>query len=258
MIPYLTIILAVCSLFATAYVNLVRPARKHRKATLTAPAVPAPELAPEPRTPGDLDRSYPRPKGGRRKADRTCPVCGTGDTTGSLDGKVLGWPAHASCAEWLGDWKPPNPAPPPFKPDKALIGHMERGQKAIPVFGGTATTITVAASGAPAGPGSAATHIVPNGSFPIASADDLARAQDMVRNGLISAGEFRERLNQQIAWSWGVPPAILEDHTHKAGDPIPIERCPECGAQFCGPPDYLRSAYRMHLQTGCRQSSSPA
>ena len=69
-----------------------------------APAEVEPE--PEPRTPRDLDRPYPRPAGGRRKPDKTCPVCGTGAETTPLDGKVLGWRAHGSCAEWLGEWQP--------------------------------------------------------------------------------------------------------------------------------------------------------
>ena len=34
-----------------------------------------------------------------------CPVCGMTDP-GNLDGEVRGWPAHKSCQEWLGDWKP--------------------------------------------------------------------------------------------------------------------------------------------------------
>ena len=99
-------------------------------------AAPAPELEPkpqpEPHVPRDLDRPYPRPKGGRRRQDSLCPVCGTGDTTGVLDGRVLGWRAHASCAEWLGDWEPARPEPPPFKPDRSLIGYIEQGQKPPP------------------------------------------------------------------------------------------------------------------------------
>ena len=67
-----------------------------------APAVPQPE----PRIPCDLDRPYPRPAKFSRKLNSVCPVCGTGDTTGSLGGRVLGWRAHVSCAEWLGDWRP--------------------------------------------------------------------------------------------------------------------------------------------------------
>ena len=34
-----------------------------------------------------------------------CPVCGMTDP-GNLDGEVRGWPAHRSCQEWLGEWKP--------------------------------------------------------------------------------------------------------------------------------------------------------
>jgi hypothetical protein len=34
-----------------------------------------------------------------------CPGCGMTDP-GNLDGEIRGWPAHRSCQEWLGDWKP--------------------------------------------------------------------------------------------------------------------------------------------------------
>ena len=67
-----------------------------------------------------------------------CPVCGMTDP-GNLDGEVRGWPAHRTCQEWLGDWRPAfapgaefrpsRPKPPPYSPDMDLIGYMERGQK---------------------------------------------------------------------------------------------------------------------------------
>ena len=139
MIPYLTIALAVCSLFAIGYMNFVRPARRRRRAAMEiAPPEPRPNFAPnkptgvtppDGRVPRDLDRPYPRPAGGRRKPDKTCPVCGTGAETTPLDGKVLGWRAHGSCAEWLGEWQPQRPVPLPYSPDKSLIGYMEKGQQ---------------------------------------------------------------------------------------------------------------------------------
>jgi hypothetical protein len=101
---FLVIALAILAVAVTGYGTFVRPAARRHEAALVAP-----EPQPEPRVPCDLDRPYPRPKGGRRRQDSTCPVCGTGDTTGALDGRVLGWRAHASCAEWLGGWKPPSP-----------------------------------------------------------------------------------------------------------------------------------------------------
>jgi hypothetical protein len=44
-----------------------------------------------------------------------CPVCGMSDP-GNLDGEVRGWPAHRTCAEWLGDWKPEWPASAALRP----------------------------------------------------------------------------------------------------------------------------------------------
>jgi hypothetical protein len=213
-----------------------------RRRITAAVEAPQPEPAPEPRVPRDTSRPYPRPKGSRSKLNRVCPVCGTGRETGDLDRRVLAWPAHRTCAEWLGDWKPPRPTAPPFKPDRELIGYRERGRKG---------TVSVTVSGN--------NHQVTVGqdikqisSYPIASAADLARAQEMMTLGMASVDEARERLNREIVASWGVPPAILKEHTHKVGDPLPVERCPKCGAQFVGTPDYLRSAYKVHLQLGCR------
>jgi hypothetical protein len=180
--------------------------------------VPVP--APEPREPRDTSRPYPRPKGSRSKLNRVCPVCGTGPETGDLDRRLLGWPAHRTCAEWLGDWKPRNAVPSPPKPPGASVQ--------ISVGNGQAT------------------------SFPIVSTTEIASAQEMIRNGLASVDEVREQLDQEIISSWGVPPMMLEEHTHKAGDPAPAEQCPKCGARFYGTPDYLRQAFKMHRQRGCR------
>lgn len=187
-----------------------------------------PQPIPEPKIPRDTSRPYPRPRNSRSKLNRVCPVCGTGAETTGLDGKVLGWPTHASCAEWLGDWKPPRPAPSPVVPGKAAVS--------ITVENSPRTQVNV---------GSGNNQRVPFTSQQVEVSAKLA-------NGLISLDEARERLNREIVASWGVTPAILEKHTHKAGDPLPIERCPQCGAQFCGTPDYLRSAYKLHLQLGCR------
>lgn len=221
-------------------------------------AAPAPQPVPEPRVPRDTSRPYPRPKGSRSKLNRVCPVCGTGRETGDLDGRVLGWPAHASCAEWLGDWEPPYiPAPPrPVVRSGSTNTIRYAGNASGSLGGGAGGSGSISVVGSPGAQVNAGNGNRQDGSFPVASTDDLAHAQEMVKNGAISLNEARERLNRQITASWGVPPAMLEQHTHKAGDPIPVEECPKCGARFCGPPDYLRSAYKTHQQTGCRQSSS--
>jgi hypothetical protein len=219
MTPILMFVLAVVVGCLIARVSFARPVGKVVKAELRkvkaeTPAVPEPE----PRVPRDLDRPYPRPKGGRRKLDKTCPVCGTGDGTGSLGGKVLGWPAHASCAEWLGEqWRPARPAPPPFSPDKQLIGYIEQGQKPAVVKQGATYTTYVGAGeavasftyGAGGGGGaggstmnftsSVAIGANPDGSFPIATADDLGHVQEMVRNGMVSLDEVRQRLDRKKA-----------------------------------------------------------
>ena len=154
---------------------------------------------------------------------------------------MLGWPAHRTCAEWLGDWKP---SPPPFRPDPDLTGYAERGQK------GTVSITVTSSPGAQVNVGGGAGG---SGQTVIAFASpETPDITEQVAAGLITADEARLRLNAEIFALWGVPPALLEDHTHKVGDPIPIERCPWCGAQFAGTPDYLRGAYRMHRQRGCR------
>jgi len=231
-IPYLIIVFSAAALLLVTAkgVVLTRELRQQRPVT-----APPPRPVPEPKIPADTSRPYPRPKGGRRKQDSTCPVCGTGSSTGALDGRVLGWRAHRSCAEWLGDWKPPQPAPPPYKPDKALIGYMEQGQKP------RADVSPLPDPPMQDLPGPATT------THPVVL---------MTQHGMISLDEARERLNREIVASWGVPPLLLEEHPRKVSDPLPIERCPKCGAQFAGTPDYLRSAYEIHQQTGCRKSLS--
>ena len=64
---------------------------------------------PEPRVPRDPSRPFlfVREQLDNPHDERlvTCPVCGMTDPD-NLDGEVRGWPAHRSCQEWLGDWKP--------------------------------------------------------------------------------------------------------------------------------------------------------
>jgi hypothetical protein len=217
------------------------------------PAEPEPVPEPEPRVPRDLDRPYPRPKGSRRKLDKTCPVCGTGDGTGSLGGKVLGWPAHASCAEWLGEnWRPARPAPPPFSPDKQLIGYIEQGQKpadpgpiavgrtnTVHYAGGTAITVSAWSAG---GGGST-------------SGDVMA----WLANGLISTDEARLRLNAEMLGAYGVPGPDLgesdawkreaERQARKKAAPVFPEYC-TCGKEFTGTAEQNRRALDTHHASG--------
>ena len=247
MIPYLTIALAVCSLFATAYMNFVRPARRRRRAAMEitppeprpnfAPNKPAGMTAPDGRVPRDLDRPYPRPKGGRRKLDKTCPVCGTGAETTPLDGKVLGWRAHGSCAEWLGEWQPTGrlPVPLPYSPDKSLIGYMEKGQRTAwdpgPIEVGAATrqgtTNTIHYTGGTAitlggggGTSEAVMDWLAKGSFPIASEEDLRRARD-----------------------------AIEQRRKPPGAPVITEYC-TCGTKFTGTPEWIGMRLDVHRASG--------
>lgn len=93
--------MAVLAAFGLSYAVAVRV---RRRKVPEAPPLPVPE----PRTPRDLSRPYPRPKGHRSGLNRACPVCGTGKETWPMDTRVLGWPAHQTCAEWLGAWEPPS------------------------------------------------------------------------------------------------------------------------------------------------------
>ena len=273
MIPYLTIALAVCSLFATAYMNFVRPARRRaRAAALAAPAVAA-EPEPELRVPRDLDRQYPRPKGGRRKLDKTCPACGTGAETTALNGKILGWPAHASCAEWLGEhWRPARPAPPPYSPDKSLIGYMEKGRQ-VPVStntvqyaGGTVLTIGNWTGGA--GGSSLDSMALTN--------NVAAVIREQLASGQVSVEEARER----IISAFGVPGPALGDAVDEAalghlvalqemfldsemratakaieqrckvpGKPVITEYC-TCGTKFTGTAEWIRMRLDVHRASG--------
>ena len=289
MIPYLTIALAVCSLFATAYMNFVRPARRRaRAAALAVAAEPEPEL----RVPRDLDRQYPRPKGGRRKLDKTCPACGTGAETTALNGKILGWPAHASCAEWLGEhWRPARPVPPPYKPDMELIGHIERGgygagnltaselppppssvsvrsrTNTVHCAGGTVLTIGNL-TGVAGGSGNLDSMALTN--------DVAAVIRRQIADGHVTVDEARER----IISAFGVPGPALGDAVDEAalghlvalqemfldsemratanaieqrckvpGKPAITEFC-TCGMKFTGTPEWIGMRLDVHRASG--------
>jgi hypothetical protein len=254
---YLILGVPLLALFWNLYWFVVRPARKRRRAAGTVePRLPEgfvpPSAAlapPEPKAPRDTSRTYPRPSHSRSKLNRICPVCGMEDP-GSLDGKVLGWPAHRLCAEWLGEWRPSRQVPAPDAAKlRAALNDCASSRKVIVLPPG-GTVINVKDS-----PG--AQISIGNGNS--RHTDDLVSCQNgmtdpvvLIQRGMASVDEVRERLNREIIASWGVPPAILQEHTHKAGDPVPIERCPKCDARFAGPPDYLRMAFEMHRQAGCR------
>jgi hypothetical protein len=240
MISYVAaaVILGLCALIFT-----VTSPKRHKQ---VAPVEPAPE----PRAPRDMSRAYPRPKGSRSKLNQVCPVCGTGQETGitgDLDGRLFGWPAHRTCAEWLGDWEPPkrNPMFEPRSPSARSVivnGNLD----GIASTGNGAVSIQV--SGSPA----AQVNVGDRNTQVIWSDSGTTDPVTLITNGMASVDEVRARLDRQIAANFTVTPAALEEHTHKVGDPLPTVRC-ACGAVFAGTPDYLRQAMEIHRQVGCRQ-----
>ena len=273
MIPYLTIALAVCSLFATAYMNFVRPARRRRRAAMEiAPPEPRPNFAPnkptgvtppDGRVPRDLDRPYPRPAGGRRKLDKTCPVCGTGAETTPLDGKVLGGRAHGSCAEWLGDWGPPSPQVAELQ--RALDGFKDHRVPVV-AMGGTAITVTNWTGGAG---GSSLDRMALTNSVAAVIRQQLA-------GGHVTVDEARDR----IVTAFGVPGPVMGDAVDEAalghlvalqemfldsearacrdvieqrrkppGAPVITEYC-TCGTKFTGTPEWIHMRLDVHRASG--------
>lgn len=270
---------ALASLLVLALTVPTSPLRIRRRIAAEVEA-PEPEPAPEPKVPCDTSRTYPRPKGSRSKLNRVCPVCGTGQetgNTGNLDGRVLGWPAHRTCAEWLGDWKPP---PPEIKElQRALDGFKDHrvpvvpparssgrkcycnycrgrvgvhGEEAVALYRAECEAAThISISGSPG----AQVNVGDGNAQVVWSESGTPDPVVLIANGMASIDEVRARLDREIAASFTVPPGVLEEHTHKVGDPLPTVRC-ACGAQFIGTPDYLRTAMETHRQAGCRQSSS--
>ena len=248
MLSYLALGVPIFALFWNLYWLVVRPARERRKTALAVPAVPAPE----PREPRDASRPYPRPKGSRSKLNRVCPACGTGRETGNLDRRVLGWPAHRTCAEWLGDWKPASPEVKALQ--KALDGFEDHRVPVLPPGGsitvsGNLTGIASTGGGAVnvAYTGGTAITMFPGGTgFTPAQVDACA----LLASGHITAGEARERLerlDREIAGTFGVPPVSLADlFTRKA--------CPDCGMEFGGTAQAVSVSLQAHEESGqCEQ-----
>jgi len=223
--PYLILGVPLFAVFWNLYWLVVRPERKRRrKAALAVPAVPAPE----PRAPRDASRPYPRPKGHRSKLNRVCPVCGTGRETGNLDRRVLGWPAHRTCAEWLGDWNPVRPIPhvPP-----EVVAELQQALDAYPAQGGSFGNWPLQL---PAGDRTGMTS-------------PEVKTCALLASGHITADEARERLDREITGTFGVPPASLADLFTRWA-------CPDCGMEFTGTPPDLAASRAAHDEFGqCEQ-----
>lgn len=266
LVNYLQIVLPVLALLAVALMNFaVMPAlRRHRaEEAVTAEwergkeRKPEVRAAPEPREPRDKDRTYPRPKGSRSKLNRVCPVCGTGQETTALDGRVLGWPAHQTCAEWLGDWHPRRTPTPPYKPDPELIGYMEGGQKgnrSVSVSGnlaGIASTGTGTVNVTYTG-GTAIT--MPSGGTGFTSSQVETCA--LLATGLITVDEARLRLNAEILGAFGVPPPVIgwphsctEQRLKPQGAPVIHHDCC-CGHRFTGTEAWVAREIDDHCVSG--------
>jgi hypothetical protein len=204
---YLVLGVPLLSIFWSLYWLVVRPARKQRRAAL-APRLPEgfvpPSAAltpPEPKAPRDTSRTYPRPGRTRSKLTRICPVCGMEDP-GNLDGKVLGWPAHRSCAEWLGDWRPAR---------TSAVAGGEYATEPVWCQSGTTNTIVytgkspVTALGGGGGAGGSSLNMVPW------MAPGVMAVMEQVGNGLITPNEARERLDREISAAFGMPSPDLGD-----------------------------------------------
>lgn len=218
----------VLALFWNTYFLLVRPVRKRRKAEAAEAAGPVPER----REPYDLSRPYPKPDGSGEDDERlgTCPVCGMDDPLqldgGLFQGDCLGWPAHATCIEWLGDWKP---APPPFRPNPELIGCVGAQNSARPVYlGGTAVTIPSPASILPGQARDRSAEIV----------SGLASAQQA---GMITMDELRER----IVGAFGYPQFTITADSDGGG----TVTC-DCGMCFHGMPVEVDKSMEVHRTCG--------
>jgi hypothetical protein len=167
--------------------------RQERPAAAPAPAlVPLLVPAPGPPPPRDTSRAYPRPGVSDLGLDRTCPGCGMEDP-GQMTGDLLGWPAHRTCAELSGDWRPADPAPAmvPFGPGGSFPG----APTAPPPFG--------------PGPGQGWTDIVAwewncrCGSGAQGTAPDAASAEAAGRNGIaVHRGPTRCRKHGEWRWRY--------------------------------------------------------
>jgi hypothetical protein len=133
--------LACVSAMAGTVIALAREGRIGRFQNIR---VAEPEPVPERREPRDMSRLYPKRVivGPDDERLTTCPVCGMEDPLfldgGPTQASFFGWPAHATCVEWLGKWEPPSPPRP--MPKYTYVG----GQAipAEPVYlGGTAVTV---------------------------------------------------------------------------------------------------------------------
>jgi hypothetical protein len=105
--PFLGVAVLIVAAFTLSYAVY---AVAHRRKP-----VPPPDLSAFPaltQVPYDTARPYPRPCTGELDLDRICPGCGMEDPARMVK-DLLGWPAHRTCTELFGDWRPGQCVPEP-------------------------------------------------------------------------------------------------------------------------------------------------
>ena len=223
------------ALFWNTYFLLVRPARKRHRDQRTEAAKPVPER----REPRDTTRPYPRDRWTVRPDDErlsVCPVCGMNDELfldgGPDQGDLMGWPAHRTCAEWLGDWKAPQAV------SNATGGF--RIADGAPASSPPMTSLPPTAretrqmSPAPAMPLTR--------EWVMDRAAEAVRAQtDALKAGMITMDELRER----IVGAFGIPEMVITATGADAGSVT----C-DCGMCFNGTAADLDRSMEAHRTSG--------
>ncbi len=184
----------------------------------------------EKREPRDTARPYPKPAdiGADDERLTVCPVCGMEDPiflgagTGT-DALLMGWPAHRTCVEWLGNWKP---APPPYAPNPELIGYMEGGRR--PCVGGTVATMPA----------------------PFTCERAMDKTAEAVTANLqaLNAGQITlDELRERIVGAFGYPEMVITPPTGSAGSGGVA--C-DCGMTFHGSVPDLDMSMEAHRTSG--------
>lgn len=182
----------------------------------------------EKREPRDTTRPYPKPAGVNADDKRlpVCPVCGMEDPiflgagTGT-DALLMGWPAHRTCVEWLGEWKP---APPPYRPNPDLIGYADRGQRSY--VGGTVATMPA----------------------PFTCERAMDKTAEAVTANLqaLNAGQITlDELRERIVGAFGYPQMTITATAASAG----TVTC-DCGMSFSGNVADLDRSMEVHRTSG--------
>ncbi|HVB41873.1 MAG TPA: hypothetical protein VNF47_04105 [Streptosporangiaceae bacterium] len=160
-----------------------------------------------------------------------CPVCGMDGDEVTLDGKFCGaWPAHATCVEWAGEWKPsgevPRKVPHEVLKTLANLRATAAWQDYLAVERQTAQALGISQAAL-------------CGQFTAA-----------VGAGILSLDEAREaahdaaRANDQWMRSFGIPMAQMGDSR------VAQVRWCICGDKFSGTWDEIHALEAAHISSG--------